>query len=118
MNLTLCYLLSGAAAGIITGIFGSGGGLILVPMLTSICHTADSVLFATSLSVMLPICLVSLFSIESIVSWADALPFLIGSTLGGLVASMLQKKVPVKWLHRILALFILWGGIRFLCSSQ
>ena len=110
----LSYLLSGAAAGTITGILGAGGGLILVPLLSSLCHTEDSVLFPTSLSVMLPICAVSLFSIRSAVSWADAIPYLLGSVIGGLTAVFLRNKIPVKWLHRILGLFILWGGIRFL----
>lgn len=110
----LSYLLSGAAAGTITGILGAGGGLILVPLLSSLCHTEESVLFPTSLSVMLPICAVSLFSIRSAVSWADAIPYLLGSVIGGLAAVFLRNKIPVKWLHRILGLLILWGGIRFL----
>ena len=110
----LSYLLSGAAAGTITGILGAGGGLILVPLLSSLCHTENSVLFPTSLSVMLPICAVSLLSFGSSIPWADAAPYLIGSAFGGLAAVFLRNKISVKWLHRILGLFILWGGIRFL----
>lgn len=110
----LCYLLSGAAAGTITGILGAGGGLILVPLLSSLCHAEDSILFPTSLSIMLPICTVSLLSFGSAIPWADAAPYLIGSAFGGLAAVFLRNKIPVKWLHRILGLFILWGGIRFL----
>lgn len=110
----LCYLLSGAAAGTVTGILGAGGGLILVPLLSSLCRAEDSVLFPTSLSIMLPICIVSLFSFGSAIPWVDAVPFLIGSTAGGLFSAFLKNKISTKWLHRILAMFILWGGIRFL----
>ena len=84
---------------------------------TSLCHTEDFILFPTSLSVMFPICAVSLFSIRSAVSWADAIPYLLGSVIGGLTAVFLRNKISVKWLHRILGLFILWGGIRFLWWS-
>lgn len=110
----LSYLLSGAAAGTVTGILGAGGGLILVPLLSSLCHEEDSVLFPTSLSIMLPVCIVSLFSFGAAIPWAGALPFLIGSTVGGLVSAFLRNKISTKWLRRILAMFILWGGIRIL----
>ena len=41
--------------------------------------------------------------------------YLAGSAAGGLLAGIFGKKIPVLWLHRILGIFILWGGIRNLC---
>ena len=41
--------------------------------------------------------------------------YLAGSAAGGFLAGIFGKKIPVLWLHRILGIFILWGGIRNLC---
>jgi Na+/H+ antiporter NhaC len=35
--------------------------------------------------------------------------------IGVLLAGIIGKKIPVLWLHRILGVLILWGGIRYLC---
>ena len=40
--------------------------------------------------------------------------WLIGSTIGGILAGQFGKHIPVKWLHRGLGILILWGGIRYL----
>ena len=44
----------------------------------------------------------------------QSVPYLIGGALGGVIAGMLLKRLPTKWLHRILGVFILWGGARLL----
>jgi len=44
----------------------------------------------------------------------QALPYLIGSLIGGVGAGLWGKRIPVLWLHRILGVLILWGGIRYL----
>ena len=32
-----------------------------------------------------------------------------------LTISPMASQIPAKWLHRGLGIFILWGGIRYLC---
>ena len=112
----MSLLLAGLSAGCVTGLFGAGGGLILVPMLSR-CRIEKQDLFPDSVAVILPICLtVLLMRFRSgSVSFRDALPFLPGSALGGLLGGRYGKKVPLCWLHRVLGLMILWGGIRYLC---
>ena len=109
-------LLAGAAAGIINGLFGAGGGMILVPLLALLADLSDEELFPTSISIMFPICLVSLgiSGWANGLPWATALPYLLGSTIGGIAAGLWGKRIPTVWLHRILGLLILWGGIRYI----
>ena len=104
---------AGLAAGAVNGLFGAGGGMVLVPLLGWLTNLEDDEIFASSLSIILPICLVSLASTEAI-AWTDALLWLPGSALGGIAAGLWGKKIPVKWLHRGLGTFIVWGGLRYL----
>lgn len=110
-------VLVGAAAGAVNGLFGAGGGMILVPLLQILVKLEDSDVFPVSISIMLPICLVSLlfYSLHSPLPWAASLPYLIGSAAGGILAGIFGKKIPTLWLHRVLGIFIIWGGWRYLC---
>ncbi len=116
MKHSLGLIFAGACAGVVAGLFGAGGGMVLVPLLTHTAELKEEEIFPASLAVMLPICiacLCSLFLQEGLV-WAEALPFLPGSAIGGVLAGFLGKKIPVKWLHRCLGVLILWGGWRYL----
>ena len=110
-------ILAGAAAGTINGLLGAGGGMVLVPILSASSIVKESQLFPASISIILPICIVSLiFAVSTApIDWNPAFPYLLGSALGGFAAGMWGKKIPVKWLHRGLGIMILAGGIRYLC---
>ena len=111
----LGMILAGLCAGTVNGLFGAGGGMVLVPLLGLLTELEGDEVFAASIAIILPICVVSLLVCDAPLPWADALPYLIGSVIGGVTAGLLGKKIPVLWLHRILGVFILWGGIRYLC---
>lgn len=110
--------LSGAAAGMINGLFGAGGGMILLPMLSKATQLEGKEVFANCVAIILPISVVS-----AVVYWLrggsfamQSVPYLIGGAIGGVIAGVLLKKLKAKWLHRALGIFILWGGIRLLCA--
>ena len=105
--------LAGGCAGIVTGIFGAGGGMILVPLLRCLTDTEEEAIFPTSVSIILPVCLTSL-CIRGDIPWKEALPYLPGSFLGGWLAGHIGHKIPIVWLRRSFGIFILWGGIRYL----
>ena len=107
---------AGAAAGIVNGLFGAGGGMILVPLLTKLTDLEDREVFPASISIILPMCFVTLaIQAGDGLPWAKALPYLVGSTIGGVLAGIWGKKIPTVWLHRGLGVLILWGGWRYLC---
>ena len=109
--------LAGALAGAVNGLFGAGGGMILVPLLTGLTDLGEQEIFPASISIILPMCFVSLLigSLHGPLPWATALPYLIGSAAGGLLAGLVGKKIPTVWLHRVLGVLILYGGWRYLC---
>lgn len=106
---------AGVAAGTVTGLLGAGGGMVLVPLLRVCTDLEDEEIFPASISIILPICVISLVFSHTPLPWAESAPYLLGSALGGIIAGVLGKKIPVKWLHRALGLLILWGGWRYLC---
>jgi uncharacterized membrane protein YfcA len=109
-------VVGGAIVGFICGTVGAGGGMILVPLLTMQKELKEDEIFPASISIILPICLVSLIfsAIGEGVDYSASLPYLIGSAAGGFLAGMYGRKIPALWLHRGLGIMILWGGIRYL----
>lgn len=105
---------AGFAAGCVAGLFGGGGGMVLVPLLSMFSGLGEEEIFPASLSVMLPVCLTALL-LSGGGFFREALPFLPGSLLGGWLAGRYGARIPVKWLHRVLGILILWGGFRYLC---
>ena len=57
---------AGLAAGAVNGLFGAGGGMVLVPLLGWLTDLEEEEIFASSLSIILPICVVSLASSPTI----------------------------------------------------
>ena len=109
--------LAGAAAGVVAGLFGAGGGMVLVPLLGLLVRMEDREVFPASVSIILPICLTSILvtSMSVGIAWGEALRYLPGSALGGFLAGRWGRRIPTIWLHRGLGALILWGGIRYLC---
>ncbi|WP_281692578.1 sulfite exporter TauE/SafE family protein [Agathobaculum desmolans] len=108
------YAVTGALAGAANGLFGAGGGMFLVPLLTGWCGMEQRRAFATSVAVILP-----LSAVSAVVYWlrgglelAAAAPYLLGGAAGGLLAGRLFQRVRMVWLRRVFGLLILYGGVR------
>lgn len=108
--------LAGAAAGLINGLFGAGGGMVLVPMLGKKAGISEQERFPASVAIIAPVCVVSLLlSGSRNITFLQVLPYLLGGAVGGVAAGLWGKRIPTVWLHRMLGALILWGGIRYLC---
>ena len=110
-------VIAGGCAGAVNGLLGAGGGMVLVPLLTAISPIEDKDIFPASVSIILPISIVSLLGSPGLqeIDFQTVLPYLAGSAAGGILCGLLGKKIPVRWLHRGLGILILWGGFRYLC---
>lgn len=106
----------GACTGTLNGLFGAGGGMVLVPLLSTVTDISEESLFPSSVAILFPVCIVSLlFSRDwTQFSFVQAIPYLLGSVIGGICAGFWGKKIPSVWLHRTLGCLILWGGFRYL----
>lgn len=114
---TAGLVVAGACAGAVAGIFGAGGGMVLVPLLAMLTDFPEEEIFPSSVAVILPICVVTLAvtALRGKIDYYAAFPYMLGSAAGGWLAGKWGNRVPVKWLHRLLGIFIVWGGIKYLC---
>ena len=112
----LAPVIAGGAAGIANGFFGGGGGMILVPLLVRRCGLTQRQAFATSVAVILPLCVLSsiIYFFRGGPELSTALPYLVGGLVGGWVGGKVFKKVNMLWLRRVFALLIIYGGVKAL----
>ncbi|WP_193165067.1 sulfite exporter TauE/SafE family protein [Microbulbifer hainanensis] len=127
METLLIYLLVGAVAGTIAGLFGVGGGLIIVPALVMVFAALGiSAEILTQMAVATSLATIVITSLSSIrthhlkgaVNWsifkAMAPGILIGSWFGGVTAHLL----PGPWLQLLIGIFALVIAARMALSSQ
>ncbi len=108
---------TGALAGFLNGLFGSGGGIIAVPLLKS-DGLSQKEAQATSLLLMLTLSALSaaIYIYEGRVSFSDTAGFIPGGILGGIAAAFCFRKIKPRILRKIFggvitfsALRIIWG---------
>ena len=106
--------MAGGLAGIANGFFGGGGGSVLVPLLTGCCRLEQRKAFATSVAVILPLCALSvvIYFLRGGLELAEALPYLIGGTVGGWIGGKCFKGVKMTWLKRVFGLLLIYGGVK------
>ena len=116
MEKTRKYRIAGAAAGTVNGLFGGGGGIPLLLLLTRWAGLEEKKAYATCVAVILPLCAASaaLYYWRCALPLRSALPYLLGGFAGGLVGGKLFRRVPGAWLRRLFALFLFYGAWRYL----
>lgn len=108
------YVVTGALGGLANGLFGSGGGLFLVPLMTRWSKLEERKAFATSVAIILSLSIVSsvVYFTKGALDFSTAWPYLLGGGIGGVISGPVFQKVPLNFLRRIFGLLILYGGIR------
>ena len=108
--------IAGGAAGLANGLFGGGGGMVFLPILSRFGKLEQRKLYATCVGVIFPVCLVSaaVYLFRGGVSLWTALPYLAGGLIGGFVGGKLYGKVPTKALKWLFAAFLFYAGVKYL----
>lgn len=112
----LIKLVTGAIIGFVNGFWGGGGGMICVPLLMQVVGLPEKKAHATTLLIMLPLCLTSLavYFFNGYLPMVDALKIGIGFILGGAIGAMLLKLISNAWLGIVFSIIIIVGGIKML----
>ncbi len=101
--------LPGAAAGMVNGLFGGGGGLLMVPLLRHLTgielHKAHATTIVTTACLSAISLAVYLF--HGAVDWELALPLALGGIAGSAAGALWLNKIPTEVLRKGFALFLI-----------
>lgn len=106
----------GLFTGFINGIFGSGGGIIVVPALIFLLNVEDHKAHATAISIILPLSIISsiIYFVNGSIPIKIATPVAIGGILGGYLGAKTLNKIPVNLLRKTFASVIIYTAIRMI----
>lgn len=106
---------AGFVAGILNGLFGSGGGMAAVPMLKKSDLSVKEA-HATSVFIMLILSVLSSFLYLSTdrLTLGDALIFIPGGIAGSLLGSAAFKRLRSSALRRIFGGFVVFAALKIL----
>lgn len=113
-KINIKILIIGFITGITNGLFGSGGGTIIVPSLVFILGLEEHKAHATAISIILPLTLIStyIYFNNDMLNFKLAIMIASGSIIGGFTGAKLLKKVPSTILRKIFGLFMIIAAIR------
>jgi len=109
-------IILGLFAGIVSGLFGAGGGMITVPAFSYIFGLDEKVARATSVFVILPMAMVSsiFYYNSNFIDWSLAVKCLIGGVVGGVVGARLLKKMSPAILEALFIALLIYVAIRMI----
>lgn len=110
--------LIGIIAGVISGLFSTGGGMIIVPAFIHLLNMEDSKARGTSVFCILPMVITSsIFYYQGhYIEWKTAILCAIGGTIGGYFGAKLLKKLPEKVLKIAFTGFLVYVSFRMLTT--
>ena len=112
----LKIILVGFLAGLISGFFTAGGGLILVPAFVYILKMNEKTSRATSILCILPMVIVTaiFYNNSHFINWNIALKCALGGVIGAILGTKLLKKIPDKYLKITFIIFLLYAGVNLI----
>ena len=115
-NNRIWLVISGVLVGLVNGIFGGGGGMIVVPLLMKILFLEPQKAHATALLIILPLSIVSslLYAVFGNFNLQVGIPVLLGVTIGGVVGALLLKKISSRWIVIIFSIVMIFAGVKML----
>lgn len=106
----------GLIAGIICGLFASGGGLILVPAFIYLLDKKDKIARGSAVFCILPMVVMSsiFYYKENYINWQIGILCAIGGIIGGIIGAKLLKKIPTKYVRILFTVFLFYVSIKML----
>ena len=112
----LMAALIGLFGGVTSGLFGVGGGIVMVPAMVFLLHTNIKTAIGTSLVVIIPTALTGAFKHHQLgnIDWRMAASLVPLAIVGGFLGAALTKSLPAETLKKLFGGFIILAGCRLL----
>src|SRR5205823_604712 len=103
-----------------SGLFGGGGGILIVPGLVVLLRMQQRLAHGTSLGAILPIAVAGVigFALEHSVDWSAGGLIIVGAVGGAMVGARLLGKLSDRWLRLAFGLFLVATAIRLLITTH
>lgn len=104
----------GLIGGLLSGAFGVGGGIIMVPLLISFVHMDQRRAAATSLVAIIPTALVGsiAYFVNGEIDLLAAGIIAVGAVVGAIIGAALLRKIPLVWLRWMFIALMLLVAVR------
>ena len=109
-------VLVGLVAGFLSGLFGVGGGILIVPALVLLLGFDQRLAHGTSLAAVLPIAISSLtsYALEDEVDWTFGALLAVGAVMGAVIGTHILDRLPHDALAIAFAVLLAATAIRLL----
>jgi uncharacterized membrane protein YfcA len=109
-------VLVGLVAGFLSGLFGVGGGILIVPALVLLLGFDQRLAHGTSLAAVLPIAISSLtsYALEDEVDWVFGALLAVGAVIGAVIGTHILHRLPHDALAIAFAVLLAATAIRLL----
>lgn len=109
----------GVGAGVLSGLFGIGGGLLIVPGLMAFAGMGQKDAQGTSLAAIVPIVLSALvaFAVEDSVDWPVAAALAAGASAGAVVGTHALHVLPLRVVRAAFVAVMLVSAVRLLVDD-
>ena len=109
-------IIIGIIAGIISGVFSTGGGMILVPAFLYILKMNAVEARATSIACILPMVITTSFfyARNDYLNWNIGIMCAIGGIIGSFVGSKFLNKIPENILKISFIIFLIYVAIKYI----
>ncbi len=106
----------GLLAGIISGLFSTGGGMILVPAFIHLLNLDATKARGTSICCILPMVITSsIFYYQgNYIKWKIAFLCAIGGAIGGYIGAKLLKKLPERVMKIAFTIFLIYVSYKMI----
>jgi len=113
-------LSTGLMGGVASGLFGIGGGVIMVPILGLMLGFSQHKAQGTSLVALIPptgILAVMAYAKAGYVSWQTGLLLIPGVFLGGIAGGGIARRIPAAKMRRVFAVLMFMLGVSQIVSA-
>lgn len=109
-------IIIGLMAGIVSGLFSTGGGMILVPSFVYFLKMDDVKARATTITCILPMVIATTFfyAKRQYLAWGLGVKVAIGGIIGGFIGSKFLNKLPKIWLKISFVVFLIYMGLNMI----
>ncbi|HWZ98356.1 MAG TPA: sulfite exporter TauE/SafE family protein [Candidatus Dormibacteraeota bacterium] len=113
MKKTIGFLLAGVAGGILSGLFGIGGGTVLIPIFGLLLAFDQHKAQGTSLVALIPptgLLAVLAYAKAGYVSWVTGLLLIPGLFIGGIIGAKIAKRIEPRRMRQVFSVLMFLLG--------